>query len=168
MVRSNYPRQRSSSINKSQSHIKLLRTAAATMRTERTSLSKMKTAAVLLLGHLSPLASAWGALGHETVAWIAQSSVSSTTASAIKGILDNKQSDYMANVSTWADSYRYTSAGRWSAPLHFIDANDNPPSSCSMNYSRDCGDSGCSISAIINQLRYYSTATRVNLSNTMR
>ena len=56
----------------------------------------------------------------------------------------------MANVSTWADSYRYTSAGSWSAPLHFIDANDNPPSSCSVDYSRDCGSAGCSVSAIVN------------------
>ncbi len=120
------------------------------MRTERPDIVKMKIGAVLLLCYVSPLTSAWGTLGHETVAWIAQSYVSSTTASAIKGILDTKQSDYMANVSTWADSYRYTSAGMWSAPLHFIDANDNPPSSCSMDYNRDCGDSGCSISAIVN------------------
>lgn len=101
----------------------------------------------LLLAHT---AHAWGALGHETIAWIAQSYISSTTASAIQGILDSTQSDYMANVSTWADSYRYTSAGRWSAPLHFIDANDSPPSSCSVDYNRDCGDTGCSISAIVN------------------
>merc|ERR1711939_323961 len=92
---------------------------------ERPDIVKMKIGAVLLLCYVSPLTSAWGTLGHETVAWIAQSYVSSTTASAIKGILDTKQSDYMANVSTWADSYRYTSAGRWSAPLHFIDANVN-------------------------------------------
>jgi hypothetical protein len=94
--------------------------------------------------------SAWGDLGHETIAWVAQSYVSSTTALAIKDILDSTQSDYMANVSTWADSYRYTSAGRWSAPLHFIDANDSPPSSCSVEYNRDCGDAGCSVSAIVN------------------
>ncbi|KAJ7865779.1 hypothetical protein B0H13DRAFT_2670826 [Mycena leptocephala] len=38
----------------------------------------------------------------------------------------------------------------WSAPLHFIDAEDNPPTSCSVDYTRDCGASGCSISAIAN------------------
>ncbi|KAL6242975.1 hypothetical protein RBB50_010075 [Rhinocladiella similis] len=110
----------------------------------------MKSAVILLPSLFTPVAKAWGGLGHETIAWIAQSYASSTTAAAIKDILDSKQSDYMANVSTWADSYRYTSAGSWSAPLHFIDANDNPPSSCSVDFARDCGSSGCSISAIVN------------------
>ncbi|TVY25884.1 Nuclease S1 [Lachnellula hyalina] len=49
-----------------------------------------------------------------------------------------------------ADTYRYTDAGTWSAPLHFIDANDDPPSSCGVEYSRDCGTGGCVVSAIKN------------------
>ncbi|KIX04656.1 uncharacterized protein Z518_05526 [Rhinocladiella mackenziei CBS 650.93] len=106
--------------------------------------------AALLLASLTRLTRAWGTLGHQTVAWIAQSYVSSTTEAAIKDILGSTQADYMANVSTWADSYRYTSAGGWSAPLHYIDANDNPPSSCSVEYDRDCSDAGCSVSAIVN------------------
>jgi hypothetical protein len=56
----------------------------------------------------------------------------------------------LANVATWADSYRYTTAGAFSAPFHFIDAEDNPPSSCSVDYDRDCGSKGCSVSAIAN------------------
>ncbi|EXJ85947.1 hypothetical protein A1O1_06316 [Capronia coronata CBS 617.96] len=96
------------------------------------------------------LAYAWGSLGHETVAWIAQSYVSPATESTIKALLESNRTDYMANVSTWADSYRYTSEGRWTAPLHYIDANDDPPSSCSVDYARDCGDAGCSVSAIVN------------------
>ena len=111
---------------------------------------QLRFATIFLLCSVPQLAIAWGTLGHETVAWIAQSYVSSATAAAIKDILGLTQSDYMANVSTWADTYRYTSGGRWSAPLHFIDANDSPPSSCSVEYSRDCGSSGCSISAIVN------------------
>jgi len=110
-------------------------------------LSSLVLSAVFLLVRL---ANAWGELGHETIAWIAQSYVSSTTKEAIESILDSSRSDYMANVSTWADSYRYTDAGRWSAPLHYIDANDNPPESCSVDYNRDCGDAGCSVSAIVN------------------
>lgn len=45
---------------------------------------------------------------------------------------------------------RYTTAGKYSAPYHFIDAEDNPPSSCSVDYNRDCGAAGCSVSAIAN------------------
>lgn len=96
------------------------------------------------------MANAWGTLGHETVAWIAQSYVSSTTKEAIQTILDSTATDYMANVSTWADSFRYTDGAGWSAPLHYIDANDNPPESCSVDFNRDCGDAGCSVSAIVN------------------
>ncbi|KIX94503.1 uncharacterized protein Z520_09889 [Fonsecaea multimorphosa CBS 102226] len=110
-------------------------------------LSSLVIAAIFLWARL---ANAWGTLGHETIAWIAQSYVSSTTKAAVQSILDSTTSDYMANVSTWADSYRYTSEGGWSAPLHFIDANDNPPESCSVDFSRDCGDAGCSVSAIVN------------------
>lgn len=49
-----------------------------------------------------------------------------------------------------ADSYRYTTAGKFSAPYHYIDANDSPPSSCSVDLSRDCDSEGCVVSAIKN------------------
>lgn len=53
-------------------------------------------------------------------------------------------------MSTWADSFRYTSDGRWSAPLHFIDADDNPPEQCNVQYDRDCHDDACVVGAIVN------------------
>ncbi|KIW95063.1 uncharacterized protein Z519_03644 [Cladophialophora bantiana CBS 173.52] len=110
-------------------------------------LSSLVIATIFLLTRLT---NAWGTLGHKTIAWIAQSYVSTTTKSSVQSILDSTASDYMANVSTWADSYRYTSEGGWSAPLHYIDANDSPPESCSVDYNRDCGETGCSVSAIVN------------------
>ncbi|KAK5109454.1 hypothetical protein LTR62_007014 [Meristemomyces frigidus] len=93
---------------------------------------------------------AWGALGHETVAYIAQDFVKPTTKTWAQNILDDTTTSYLANVATWADAYRYTAAGAFSAPYHFIDAEDTPPSSCSVNYARDCGTKGCSVSAIAN------------------
>ncbi|KAJ4346742.1 uncharacterized protein N0V89_010674 [Didymosphaeria variabile] len=81
-------------------------------------------------------ASAWGTLGHATV--------------AAKSVLSDTSTSYLANVASWADTYRSTAAGKFSAPYHFIDANDSPPSSCNVNYARDCTSSGCSISAISN------------------
>jgi len=107
-------------------------------------------AVTLILGSSSQVALAWGTLGHETIAWIAQSYVNSATETAIRAALDSKKVDYMANVSTWADSYRYTSGGGWSRSLHYIDANDSPPTTCLVDYERDCGKSGCSVSAIVN------------------
>jgi len=110
---------------------------------------KFLSVALLQLSGVN-LVSAWGTLGHETVAWIAQSHISRTTQSEVKSILGSTASDYIANVSTWADSYRYTSAGAFSAPFLYIDANDKPPSSCSVDFDRDCGKEGCSVSAIVN------------------
>ncbi|EKV11886.1 Nuclease PA3, putative [Penicillium digitatum] len=95
-------------------------------------------------------ANAWGALGHATVAYVAQHYLSSEAASWAQEILNDTSSAYLANIASWADGYRLTDDGKWSAPLHYIDAMDDPPTSCNVDYERDCGDEGCSISAIAN------------------
>lgn len=96
---------------------------------------------------------AWGAYGHETVAYVASNFVASATRTYFQSLLGDTSANYLATVSTWADSYRSTTAGRFSAPFHYVDARDNPPSSCGVQYSRDCGSEGCVISAIANYVR---------------
>lgn len=113
-------------------------------------LSPIIPAAILLSYSSSHVVCAWGVLGHKTIAWVAQSYLLPATETAIQDALDSKQRDFMANVSTWADSYRYTEAGAFSRPFHYIDANDDPPTKCSVDYERDCGADGCSVSAIVN------------------
>lgn len=93
---------------------------------------------------------AWGSLGHETVAFIAQHYVKNHTQTWAQSILNDTSSSYLASVATWADTFRYTDEGSFSAPFHFIDAEDNPPDSCSVDFDRDCGEKGCSVSAIAN------------------
>lgn len=105
---------------------------------------------VALLASGLPSTLAWGALGHETIAYVATNFVASSTKSYFQSLLGDTSTDYLASVAAWADSYRETTAGKFSAPFHFIDANDNPPSSCSVVLSRDCGSSGCVVSAISN------------------
>ncbi|OJD33978.1 s1 p1 nuclease [Diplodia corticola] len=120
-------------------------------------------AAIAAAGTL-PLASAWGTLGHETVAFIAQNFVSADTAAWAQGILDvSSSSSYLASVATWADSYRYTTEGAFSAEYHYIDANDSPPDSCGVELERDCPDSGCIVSAIAN---YTSRVQSSSVSST--
>lgn len=102
---------------------------------------------------------AWGTLGHETVAYIAQNFVASKTQSWAQSILGDTSSDYLAKVATWADSYRYTDEGEFSAPFHYIDAEDDPPSSCNVDFDRDCGDEGCSVSAIANYTQRVQSTT---------
>ncbi|KAJ1303934.1 hypothetical protein OPQ81_008345 [Rhizoctonia solani] len=88
----------------------------------------MRTQTLLLpLLSLVPDALAWGALGHRTVAVVAQNYLSSATKTWVTNILG----DTLVNVATWADDYRYTTAGAFSASYHYIDAQDNPPTSCS-------------------------------------
>ncbi|KAJ7791333.1 phospholipase C/P1 nuclease domain-containing protein, partial [Mycena leptocephala] len=82
-----------------------------------------------------------------TVAYVAQNYLTPTAAAWAKTVLNDTSTSYLANIASWADTY----PGAWSVtPLHFIDAEDNPPTSCSVDYTRDCGASGCSISAIAN------------------
>ena len=73
-----------------------------------------------------------------------------TKSTRAQGVLADTSDSYLANIASWADSYRSTTAGAWSAPLHFIDAEDSPPSDCNLDYDRDCGSEGCSVSAIAN------------------
>ncbi|KAH8596107.1 phospholipase C/P1 nuclease domain-containing protein [Bisporella sp. PMI_857] len=115
----------------------------------------MKLGKLNFLASLSvlPQAFAWGTLGHTTVAYIASNLVSPPTKTYFQALLLNTTDSYLANVATWADSFRYTQAGRFSAPLHFIDANDSPPEKCSVQYVRDCGEKGCIVGAVANYTR---------------
>lgn len=44
----------------------------------------------------------------------------------------------------------YQTGGEFSAPFHYIDAEDSPPSSCNVDYKRDCAAEGCVVSALSN------------------
>lgn len=103
---------------------------------------------------LLPLTSAWGTLGHTTVAYIASNFVSPPTALLFQSILYNDTEHYLANIATWADSFRYTAAGRFSAPLHFIDAEDEPPLWCGVKMERDCAKEGCIVGAVANYVGF--------------
>lgn len=94
----------------------------------------------------------WGAVGHATVATIANSYLTTEASTWVEDILGAGVS--MASVASWADSYRETTAGKFSAPFHFIDAEDNPPTSCSVKEARDCGGAGCVVTAIANYVHF--------------
>jgi hypothetical protein len=76
--------------------------------------------------------------------------VQNSTQAWAQSILNDTSSSYLANVATWADEYRSTDEGDFSSPFHYIDAEDNPPESCNVDFERDCGDEGCVVSAIAN------------------
>lgn len=99
---------------------------------------------------LAPGVAAWGSLGHITAAFIASHFVENTTQAHFQELLRNDEDDYLAKVATWADSIRYTKWGRFTKNYHFIDAHDNPPYSCDVDFERDCKDDGCIITALAN------------------
>ena len=107
-----------------------------------------------LLFHALPLflsihtTTAWGTLGHKTVASIAANFLKPETEAFCKNILGDSP-NYLSNVSTWADTFRYTSAGSFTKNFHYIDAMDSPPDSCEVEFNRDC-EGGCIVSAINN------------------
>lgn len=97
-----------------------------------------------------PSVYSWGGLGHEAVAYVAANFVHPETETYFQKLLGDNSSSYLANVATWADSFRYSHDGKFSGPLHYIDAEDDPPHYCGVKYSRDCGERGCVVSAIKN------------------
>ncbi|KAG4263745.1 hypothetical protein FPRO03_09021 [Fusarium proliferatum] len=110
----------------------------------------MMLKSLLLASGAIPAVHGWGVLGHATVAYIAQHFLDDDVATWAQGVLGDTSDSYLARIASWADTYRTTAAGKWSAPLHFIDAEDSPPTNCNVDYDRDCGSSGCSISAVAN------------------
>jgi hypothetical protein len=77
--------------------------------------TKEKMASYVVLG-LASLhgVRAWGVLGHATVAYVAQNFVTAEVATWAKGVLGDTSTSYLANIASWADTYRATTAGAWS------------------------------------------------------
>ena len=76
------------------------------------------TSLILPLLLNAPSAHAWGIVGHATIATIANHYLTA----AGKTYVSNKLGAgvTMASVASWADDYRYTTAGRFSAPYQFV------------------------------------------------
>ncbi|KAL0574374.1 hypothetical protein V5O48_007575 [Marasmius crinis-equi] len=87
---------------------------------------------------------AWGADGHKAVGEIAMEAKTKTFVETLLG------EDTLGDVASWADEVRSQHGYAWSAPLHYVDARDHPPTSCSVQQARDCERSGCILSAISN------------------
>jgi len=99
---------------------------------------------------LATSAHGWGATGHEAVGYIAMQFLAPEALQFVQTSLGSEYSESLGPAAPWADDVRSTAAYRWSADLHFVDAEDDPPTSCSVSESRDCGNGGCILTAIAN------------------
>lgn len=117
-------------------------------------LSPLIVVSALLLGTKSALA--WGELCHQTIGFIAMEFLAPKALTFVQTTLGSEFSESLGPAATWADDVRSEKAFAWSAPLHFVDAEDNPPTSCSVSQTRDCGSNDCILAAIANY------TTRIN------
>ncbi|KAM5541558.1 hypothetical protein V8D89_004748 [Ganoderma adspersum] len=111
-------------------------------------------------------AAAWGSLGHQTVGYVAQEFLAPKALAFVKKSLGSTYNETLGAAAPWADTVRHTKGYTWSAPFHFVDANDSPlDGSCSVDETRDCGDGKCILSAIAN---YTTRVAKTSLSAKQR
>ncbi|MCJ1463914.1 hypothetical protein MMC07_002523 [Pseudocyphellaria aurata] len=95
-----------------------------------------------------PHATAWGSLGHRTVAYVAEKHLNTDGAAFVNNLLDGEDT---SDAALWPDEIRRTRGWTYTAAWHFIDAEDDPPRTCKVVYNRDClPKTGCIVSAITN------------------
>lgn len=80
-------------------------------------------------------------------ATLAELNLTASAAAAVKNLVG---SGGLVDASTWADAVRSQPAYSWSAALHYVNPQHNPPSKCSWDYERDCVNDFCVVSAVFN------------------
>ncbi|KAI9142241.1 S1/P1 nuclease-domain-containing protein [Paraphysoderma sedebokerense] len=100
-----------------------------------------------LLLFIVPAAVPWGYKGHQLTAQIAQQFLNPEAESGLRTLLPNEEGD-ISKIASWADQIKRNRKYQHTAPLHYVDTNDDPPNSCSYQTARDCSDNKCVVSAI--------------------
>jgi len=94
---------------------------------------------------------AWGDLGHEAVGYVAMPFLAPQALSFVQTSLGSTYNKSLGPAGPWADSVKHESGWTWSAPNHFIDAEDSPLDGvCDVSESRDCSSGFCLLTAISN------------------
>ncbi|KAF2435581.1 phospholipase C/P1 nuclease [Tothia fuscella] len=96
-------------------------------------------------------ASAWNTDVHQQIGFMAEEFLTPYTIGVIRNILEPWYQGSIGRAAAWADRYAHTAEGRFSYQWHWIDSEDTPPTSCNVEYKRDCSKGGCVVSAIANQ-----------------
>ncbi|KAF9890408.1 hypothetical protein FE257_006076 [Aspergillus nanangensis] len=100
-----------------------------------------------LLSLILPSTHGWGDVGHRTVAYLAEKYLDNRGIQLVDDLLSQDETPEISDAAVWADTVKR--ALPYSRPWHYIDAVDNPPESCGLDYQRDCNE-GCIISALEN------------------
>lgn len=109
---------------------------------------RLVLAAALLV--LSPVASAWSALGHRLVGELASRHLTPSAAAEVRTLLAGEPDPTLAGVAIWADTLRSEDPGRFKATAswHYVNAVGG---GCEFTMARDCPGGNCVIGAIERQ-----------------
>jgi len=114
----------------------------------------------LVLMTLPPAqAAAWNADGHAAIGVLAVEQASPDTRTALAQIFGDLSPDAIAAECTWADDFRETPAGRWSAPLHYVNID---PDSKRYSRQRDCPEDACVVEAVRRYAEVLGDDTQAN------
>ncbi|KAH0848690.1 hypothetical protein FOPE_02598 [Fonsecaea pedrosoi] len=111
-------------------------------------------ARLLILLCLASKAFSWGELGHRTVGYLAQMYFTPEAENLFDELVHPTESFDISDGAVWADDWATQTRMPWSKPWHYIDAKDNPPKKCKVNFNADCDpDKKCIVTAIANMVR---------------
>lgn len=105
----------------------------------------------LLLCLFTPWVSCWGEIGHRTIGYLAEKYFDQAGAALVEELIAPDKKFDISDAAVWADLQKW----KWpyTKPWHFVDAKDDPPAACGVNYNSDCPeDDGCIIGAIRNMV----------------
>lgn len=115
---------------------------------------------VLLVAAALPLtASAWGPVGHRTVAGLAQERLSEPVQQQVRQLLQPDNESSLVDVATWADDLRDTDPARYrsTGKLHYVNFSS---AQCSYQPQRDCRKGECVVAAIERYQRILADRSR--------
>lgn len=107
-------------------------------------------AATLTLCLAAGNAWSWGSDGHQLVARIAQSQLTSKAQQGVQALLDQEPGSTLTSISTWADEVRNPAT----APWHYLNF---PKGDCNYLAERDCPNGNCVVEAINRQVEVLKT-----------
>lgn len=106
--------------------------------------------AALAIFPLATRVAAWGATGHEAVGYVAMAFLAPNALDFVQTSLGSDYNKSLGVAGPWADQIKSNDAYDWASELHYVDAQDDPPSSCSVDMDRDCANGKCILTAIAN------------------
>ena len=114
------------------------------LRTEL-GITMMKTVTITGVAFtLAGRVAAWGETGHQAVGYIAMEFLAPKALAFVQSTVDSSYDNSLGPAAVWADSVKYTTGYTFSAPYHFIDAEDDPlGGSCSVGESTSVREFQC-------------------------